>query len=296
MTIGEDEDTTPAGEELRPFALPPNTGKKTVVLTAISGSAGSGKSTWAAAVAYAAAQAGRTVVVIGGDRQRDVSKLLGYDDPDGDPNLATLYDVVKNGFTLDEAAVSARDTQTGKYIPNLWVVVESAKLDRLVSELSATTAREMWLHRLMPQLRGRVDIVIFDCPGNLETVSVGGMVACDQLVGCTKSQEKESRGLTELEEKLAEVSEAYGHVGMPKEVTWVVITDGVGHDSKGKVYRDIENQVRDAYGEAVANPTIKDDVKIPEAYSAGQPVTLYAPRSQAARAYTAIGRQMELYC
>ncbi|WP_406723433.1 hypothetical protein WJ438_00315 [Streptomyces sp. GD-15H] len=57
---------------------------------------------------------------------------------------------------------------------------------------------------------------------------------------------------------------------------------------------DMEKQLREAYGDIVLE-TVRDDVKVPEAYTAGQPVTLYSPTASAAKAYTKIGRQMKLY-
>ncbi|WP_158854046.1 hypothetical protein [Streptomyces sp. NRRL F-5650] len=41
--------------------------------------------------------------------------------------------------------------------------------------------------------------------------------------------------------------------------------------------------------------TVQADVRVPEAYTAAQPVTLYSPSTVAAEAYTKIGRQMKLY-
>ena len=115
-------------------AIPEDTGLKTRVLVATNGSAGSGKSTFSGAVAYAAAKHKKKVCVIGLDKQRDVSRLLGYDDPDADPNLPTLYDVIDKLFTLTEAVVPARNSKTKQIIPNLWVVLESKKLDPQVRD------------------------------------------------------------------------------------------------------------------------------------------------------------------
>ncbi|MEV6332273.1 ParA family protein [Streptomyces sp. NPDC051909] len=278
-----------------PLALPEDTGRKTRVLTLTNGSAGSGKSTFAAAVAHAAATHKKKVCVIGMDRQRDVSRLLGYDDPDGDEELPTLFDVVDGVCSLAEAVVPARHSRTGEPIAGLSLVLESSKLDRLDFKLAEQTARELWLFKLLPELRGRFDAILLDCPGDLKIGTVGAIIAGDEIVGCTKSQEKEARGLTELESKIAELHADYQFMGMRNALDWVVIGEGVTSDSQGKVYRDIEKQIREAYGTLVVDPTVRNDVKVPEAYSASLPVTLYSPKSDAAVAYTRIGRQMKLY-
>ncbi|MFI6494297.1 ParA family protein [Streptomyces sp. NPDC050564] len=165
--------------------------------------------------------------VIGMDKQRDVSRLLGYDDPDGDEDLPTLYYVVDKLVTLAEAVAPARDSRTKEPIPNLWVVLESKKLDTLEFKLAGETARELWLYRMIAELRGHFDVIIIDCPGDVKFAAIGAIIAGDEVVGCTKSQEKEARGLTELEDKIAEVADVYGHTGMPTGIDWVVIGEGV---------------------------------------------------------------------
>lgn len=277
------------------ISLPADTGIKTRIIAATNGSAGSGKSTFSSAVSYAAAARRKKICVIGMDKQRDVSRLLGYDDPDADPELPTLYDVLDETCSLTEAAVPALNTSTGEEIDGLWVVLESKKLDKLEFMLAGTTARELWLYRIIGELRGRVDAVIIDCPGDVKLATIGALIAADEVAGCTKSELKEARGLTELEDTLTEIHKAYGHTGMRDGIDWVIICDGVKDASQGKIYRDIERQVRDAYGPIALTPTVREDVKVPEAYTAGQPVTLYNPRCQAANAYTTIGRQMKLY-
>ncbi|MCX5207618.1 ParA family protein [Streptomyces sp. NBC_00237] len=274
---------------------PADTGRKTRVLTLASGSAGAGKSTLAAALAEQAAAHGQTVCVIGLDRQCDVSRLLGYDNPDADEELPTLIDVVDGICTLTEALVPGRHSKTGAILPGLWLVLESGKLDTLSVKLAGVTAREMWLFQLLPELLGRFDIILLDCPGNLDLGTQGALIAGHEIVGCTKSQEKEARGLTALEDKIAALHKNFRFMGMPDALAWVVIGEGVTSVSQGKVYFDIERQVREAYGELVVTPTVRDDVKVPEAYSASLPITLYNPRSDAAAAYVKIGKAMNLY-
>lgn len=274
---------------------PSDTGIKTRVLTLASGSAGSGKSTLAAALAEQAAAHGRTVCVIGLDRQRDVSRLLGYDNPDADEELPTLIDVIDGLCTLEEALVPGRHSKTQEPIPNLWLVLESDRLDTLTVKLAGVTAREMWLHQLLPQLLGRFDVILLDCPGNLDLGTQGALIAGTEIVGCTKSQEKEARGLTALEDKIADLHKSFRFMGMRDGLDWIVIGEGVKNVWQGKVYYDIEQQVREAYGDLVVQPTIRDDVKVPEAYSASLPVTLYKPKSDAAAAYTQVGKELNLY-
>jgi cellulose biosynthesis protein BcsQ len=283
------------------LALPPDTGRPTRVLVATNGSAGSGKTSFVTAVAYAAASRGKKVLVIPMDKQRDTSHLFGCDDPDADENLPTLFDVIDGVCTLDEAVVPAKAGEGGDIISNLWFVPESRQLGKIEFKLGGETGRELWLYRQMKHVRGRFDIIFIDCPGNQLLATQGGIIASTEIVGCIKSQEKEARGLTELEDEIADWHETFGHTGFPKEVTWIVIGEGAKEvkqgrgGGSGKVFTDLEAQIRETFGDLVLRPTVRRDVKIPEAYTAQKPVTLYAPKSEAAQAYVKMGRQMKLY-
>jgi cellulose biosynthesis protein BcsQ len=113
-------------------------------------------------------------------------------------------------------------------------------------------------------------------------------------MACVKSQEKEARALTELEDTLTEINKSFKDVGIQVELTWVVIGESVKDKSQGKVYTDAETQLREAYGSLVLKPSVRRSTKIPEAYSAQMPLPLWAPRSGATLEYVAIADSMGL--
>ncbi|MEU2770846.1 hypothetical protein ABZ628_29490 [Streptomyces diastaticus] len=84
------------------------------------------------------------------------------------------------------------------------------------------------------------------------------------------------------------------------------VTDCFDATSWKPVYKDsgkklklaeqrLKYPAREAYGDLVVHPTIRDDVKVPESHSVSLPVTLYNPKTEAATAYVKVGRAMKLY-
>lgn len=55
-----------------------------------------------------------------------------------------------------------------------------------------------------------------------------------------------------------------------------VVPSLVPPESAGRYYVDVLNQVRAGWGDLVT-PTVRRSVRVPEAYSAQQPLTVYAP-------------------
>lgn len=276
--------------------LPANAGHVTRVIVAVNESGGSVKSTTVGAMAAIAAEEGLDVLAIDADSQRDLAHLLGYDDPDSDENIATLWDVVDGIATLDEAVIPARRGEGGPVIPNLWLVPGSRRLKELDDKLSGAMLRELWLQRLLPAVLGRFHVIFIDCPGDLKLTTKGALLASKdvEVMACVKSQEKEARALTELESTLSEMNEAFAALGVQLGIDWIVIGESVAHESQGKVFTEAEAQLREAYGELVLSPSVRRSTKVPESYSAQIPVPLYAPRSEPSLQYRQIAAGMGL--
>ncbi|MFD4933423.1 ParA family protein [Streptomyces virginiae] len=289
-------DPTAPGGSFAPSVLtiPEDTGKKTRIIAACNKSGGSVKTTSVTALAALAAEEGFDVAVIDADDQRDASHILGYDDPDADENLLTLWDVVDGLGTLDEALVPARKGERGEIIPRLWLVPASRELDNFDLRMAGEQAREMWLLNHIKSLRGRFDVVFIDCPGDLKLIVTGVLLCTDEVMACVKSQEKEIRALTELESKIETLKNDFKFLPSLPELRWVVVGEGVTDKSQGKVFLQAEAQLREAYGDMVLTPTVRRSVKVPGAYSAQIPLPMFAPNEEASIEYKRIAAAMGL--
>ncbi|MFI8265267.1 ParA family protein [Streptomyces sp. NPDC085665] len=290
------DSTAPGGTfAAEAFKVPENTGKNTRIIAACNKSGGSVKTTSVTALAAEAARLKLKVLVIDADDQRDASHILGYDDPDQDENLLTLWDVVDGLGTLEEAIVPARMGEGGEPIPNLWLVPASRELDNFDLNMAGEQAREMWLMKHIQFVRGRFDVVFIDCPGDLKLIVTGVLLCTDEVMACVKSQEKEIRALTELESKIASIREDFKYLSNLPELRWIVVGEGVTDKGQGKVYQQAEDQLRAAYGEMVLKPTVRRSVRVPGAYSAQIPLTLFAPKEDASLEYKEIAKSMGLF-
>ncbi|MDX3165966.1 AAA family ATPase [Streptomyces scabiei] len=264
---------------------------------------GSGKSTSTVNLGAQLAEFGRRVLVVDADDQCDASVALGYMFPDQLEDQKTIYDCLTDkSVKLQEAIVPAyigpHDAEGAKVIDNLFLVLGSGEMENAEQHLTTAMAREMWLKKLLDQVRDDYDVIIIDCPGSLGLVVIGAILASDEVIACIKPGFKELRGLTRIEQKIELVKDEYGAYGAHAELTGVLLVDVPTSRSQGAVWDDGKKMAMDAYGELVLpgstqdQPGIRRSTKIPESY-AHQKVLLHFDRAGEATAdYLAVAKAM----
>ena len=96
-------------------------------------------------------------------------------------------------------------------------------------------------------------------------------------------------GLVELQGVIEEVAEVYGNTSL--HVSGMVLT----RLSKNNVHRDVERQLREAYGDKVYRATIPLSAKVEESHTRAMTVLEHAPKSPAAAAYDALIEEIISY-
>ncbi|MCZ0983888.1 AAA family ATPase [Streptomyces diastatochromogenes] len=250
---------------------------------------GSGKSTTAVNVAAILADWGYKTLVVDADDQCDASVALGYMYPDAITGQKNIYDCLTDKTVkLREAIVPAYagpyDSPGSKRLENLDLVLGSGEMENAEQHLTTAMARELWLKRLLDQVKGEYDVIIVDCPGSLGLVVIGAILASDDVVACIKPGFKELRGLTRIEQKIAAIEEDFSEYGAHARMSGIVLVDVPTHRSQGAVWDDGKKMAVDAYGDLVLRGSsaeqigIRRSTKIPESY-AHQKVLLHYDRA-----------------
>lgn len=237
-----------------------------MTVIAVGNQAGSaGKTTLVVnAAARLAAITGRPVRVIDLDAQGNASHHLGQHDPDTAP---TISDVLFHGAALAAA------TRPVPAVAGLGIVpARRAELEGADVTLARQVGGEQRL-RLALEADAATDpttITVLDCPGSLGTVTVAALVAADVAITVFAPGEKEASGVSAFEDTVTQVAAAYN----PRLRLAAVVPSIV--PSAGRYYADVLDQVRTGWGELVT-PPIRRSIRVPEAYSAQLPLTVYAP-------------------
>jgi chromosome partitioning protein len=153
----------------------------------------------------------------------------------------------------------------------------------LVSEL----ARESRLKKALATIAERYDYILVDCPPSLGLLTLNGLVAArDGVIIPVQCEYLALEGLGLLNQTLNRVRSAL----LPElRVRGVLLTM---YDGRTNLANDVVKEVRRYFPDLVFETIIPRSVRLAEAPSYGQPISVYAPGSPGAIAYAALAREI----
>jgi chromosome partitioning protein len=154
-------------------------------------------------------------------------------------------------------------------------------------ELIEVDRREYRLREVLEPVQDRYDYILIDCPPSLSILTVNGLIAArDGVIIPVQCEYLALEGLGQLTQTLNRVrSSLYPEM----KVRGVILTM---FDGRTKLAIDVVGEVRQYFGDQVFQTVIPRSIRLAEAPSYGIPVSLYAPDSSAARAYSALAREV----
>lgn len=240
----------------------------TVYTVALS-KGGSTKTTTAAELIAALACSGRRVLALDLDQQGNLTTRCGLSR--SSEVAAVASDVLLGEATITEAAVPAPS------IPGAHVIAGTHSLADVDTQ-----------PKIIDTLRDRLDIdagewddVVIDTPPSLGLVTMAALAAADVIVASVAC---EAEAYDQLDRLVDVVANRVARTLRPGQtVHWIIPTR---FDRR----RLIDGEVVDLLNQKHPNkvtPPIREAVAAKDAYSAGQPVSIYAPTSGIASDYAA---------
>ena len=156
-------------------------------------------------------------------------------------------------------------------------------------ELVSEMARENRLSKGLVGLVDRYDYILIDCPPSLGLLTINGLVAAqDGLLIPVQCEYLALEGLGQLTHTINRVRS----VLFPAlKIRGVVMTM---FDGRTNLANDVVNEVRKFFPDLVFSSVIPRTVRLAEAPSYGQPISVYSPNSSGAAAYQALARELLL--
>jgi chromosome partitioning protein len=230
---------------------------------------GVGKTTTAISVAAALAQQSVRVLLVDSDPQANCTSGVGIRLPEGQPSM---YEVLNDGLPIEKVIEPTN-------VPNLWLVPSSIDLAGAEIELVSALSREQQLRRALQETREHFDIVIVDCPPSLGLLTINALSAADGVVVPIQCEYYALEGLGALTRN-AELVRQNLNKGL--KITGFALTM---YDGRTKLSHEVANEVRRHFGDLVFQTRIPRSVRLAEAPSYGQPITVFDPSSRGAVAY-----------
>jgi chromosome partitioning protein len=236
---------------------------------------GVGKTTTAVNLAACIAGAGLPTLLVDLDPQCNATVSLGQ------PRTLrpNAYDVLCGASSMGGAI---HETP----VDLLSLVPSGVELAGATVELPSIPGAERRMRDALAGVRDRFAYALIDCPPSLGPITINALVAADHVIVPVQTEYFALEGLAQVLETIGLVQRG---LNPTLTVAGMVLTM---HDSRTRLGRDVERDVREHFPGLVFETVIPRNIRLSEAPSYGVPVTLHDPYCAGADAYVALAREV----
>ncbi|NMB25945.1 MAG: ParA family protein [Firmicutes bacterium] len=245
-------------------------------LAIVNQKGGVGKSTTAVNLGACMAELGKRVLLVDIDPQGNASSGVGVlkNQVEG-----CMYDVLIEGRPIEEVIQSTA-------IPGLDVAAATLELAGAEIELVSTMSREYRLKDALNSIHDRYEYILIDAPPSLGLLTINALSAATAALIPIQCEYYALEGVSQLMGTVGLVRE---HLNPALEIGGVLMTM---FDARTNLSQQVVDEVRRFFGDRVFNTVIPRNVRLSEAPSHGEPITLYDQHCRGAQAYRDLAREL----
>ena len=251
------------------LSTPSDTPLRAPIVVCANQKGGVGKTTTVLNLAAELAHAGRRVLLVDLDPQRNLTSGLGFTTPTGAP---TAYDLLVHRKGAGELALPTS-------VPNLSLVPGSADLAGIDLELAGEETQGERQLAVGLRAAGNAEVVLVDTPPSLGLVTVSALAIADAVLVPVQCEYYALEGLSQLMATIRLVRE---RLNPALQVNGFLLTM---LDPRTKLGSDVVREVEGHFGNLVYRARIPRSVRLAEAPSHGIAIRTYAPGTAGAESY-----------
>jgi chromosome partitioning protein len=237
---------------------------------------GVGKTTTTVNLGAALSELDYRVLVVDLDPQGNATSGLGIDTRNFE---ASMYDVIMRDAPIEDCIEPTS-------VQNLFVTPATIDLAGVEIELVSAFSRELKLKRAIDTVVDDFDFILIDCPPSLGLLTVNGLAAATEVLVPIQCEYYALEGLSQL---LRNVQLVAANLNVGLEISTIVLTM---FDARTRLAVDVADEVRSHFKEVVCRSIIPRSVRLSEAPSFGQPITVFDPSSRGAVAYRELAKEV----
>jgi chromosome partitioning protein len=237
---------------------------------------GVGKTTTTVNLGAALSELDYRVLVVDLDPQGNATSGLGIDTRNFE---SSMYDVIMRDAPIEDCIEPTS-------VQNLFVTPATIDLAGVEIELVSAFSRELKLKRAIDTVVDDFDFVLIDCPPSLGLLTINGLAAASEVMVPIQCEYYALEGLSQL---LRNVQLVATNLNMGLEISAIVLTM---FDARTRLAVDVADEVRTHFKEVVCRSIIPRTVRLSEAPSFGQPITVFDPSSRGAVAYRELAKEV----
>jgi chromosome partitioning protein len=236
---------------------------------------GSGKTTTCVNLAAALGEQHRRVLVVDLDPQH--SATAWFDVRNVDKGVFSVF--TENGNLVDIVVTTG--------VPGVDVVPASTWLVGVEKALGGEVGAETLLRRAITRLpAARWEYLLVDCPPTLGLLTVNALTATQELLVPVEAHVLALHGLAQLLHTVEIVKERLN----PALTITGMLACRV--DSRTRHAQEVVEELRARFGALVYHSVIRENIRLAECPSFGQPITAYAPTSTGTQDYRALAQEV----
>ena len=237
---------------------------------------GVGKSTTAINLSACLAEKEKKVLTIDMDPQGNTTSGLGVDKNNVEN---TLYELL-----LGEA--ETKDTIVKDVVENVDLIPSNVNLSGAEIELIGVDEKEYILKKIIDKVRRKYDYIIIDCPPSLNMLTINALTAANSVLVPIQCEYYALEGLSQLIHTIDLVKDRLNKKLVMEGVVFTM------YDARTNLSLQVVENVKDNLQQNVYKTIIPRNVRLAEAPSYGQPITLYDTKSAGAEAYRLLAEEV----
>ena len=237
---------------------------------------GVGKSTTAINLSACLAERGKKVLTIDIDPQGNTTSGLGVDK---NSTENTLYELLLNEAEIENTIVK-------DVVQNVDLIPSNINLSGAEIELVGIDEKEYILKKIIDRVRDNYDYIIMDCPPSLNMLTINALTAATSVLVPIQCEYYALEGLSQLIHTIELVKDRLNN---SLEIEGVVFTM---YDARTNLSLQVVENVKDNLDQNIYKTIIPRNVRLAEAPSYGQPITIYDSKSAGAESYRLLAEEV----
>jgi chromosome partitioning protein len=221
------------------------------------------------------------------EKERKV--LLVDIDPQGNSTIGLGFDKHADETNIYNVLIGESDIKTvikNTEFPGFDLIGSNTDLAGAEVELVNEEEREYRLKKALDSIKGSYDYIFIDCPPSLSMLTLNALVAADSVMIPIQCEFYALEGLARLLETIELVRKALNpHL----TIEGALITM---FDSRTNLSMQVVEEIKNKFKDKVYDTMIPRNVKLSEAPSFGQPITVYDRHSRGAKAYESLAEEI----
>ncbi len=169
---------------------------------------------------------------------------------------------------------------------NVDLIGSSMELAGAEIELVGINEREYKLKMALAQVRAEYDYIIIDCPPSLGLLTINALTAADTVLVPVQCEFYALEGLSSLTQTISRIKRMYNS---QLDIEGILLTM---YDQRLNLTQGVTAQVNKYFPRQVFKTTIPRTVRLPEASSYGQPISIFDRRNKGAVAYENLAKEI----